>query len=112
MAELLNELNEHVNKMNFIGRSSGYLLVKPILSIEKYDLESIIESTDNSIQFSNNNLMMLEEIINILEPFYEISIKYQQETVVAAKPVVPPIVHLFTHLRDIKQNVFVLQEAY
>ncbi len=105
MADLLDELNKHINKMNTTRWNSEYLLIKSILSIERNDLESITKLMDNSIQFSNNDLMILEELISILEPFYEISVKCQQETIVTASLVVPAVVHLLTHLRDVKENI-------
>ena len=60
---------------------------------------------DYSIQFSNNDLMILEELINILEPFYKVAIRCQQETIVTANLVIPAVVHLLAHLRDVKENV-------
>ncbi|CAF5224771.1 unnamed protein product [Rotaria magnacalcarata] len=60
---------------------------------------------DNSIQFSNNDLIVLEEIIDLLEPFYEISVKCQAETIATASMVVPAVVHLLSHLPDIKENI-------
>ena len=47
----------------------------------------------------------MEDIIEILEPFYEISIKCQGELPVTASMVVPAVVHLMVHLRDIKGNL-------
>ncbi|CAF1508031.1 unnamed protein product [Adineta steineri] len=38
----------------------------------------------NPIQFSNKDLIILKELIDILEPFYEISVRYQAETIVTA----------------------------
>ncbi|CAF4688197.1 unnamed protein product, partial [Rotaria sp. Silwood2] len=61
---------------------------------------------DNSIKFSNNDLIVLEEIIDLLESFYEISIKCQAETIATASMAVPAFVHLLSHLRDIKENIF------
>lgn len=49
--------------------------------------------------------MVLEELINILESFYQISIKCQQETLITASLVVPVVVHLLAHLRDVKGNI-------
>jgi hypothetical protein len=51
---------------------------------------------------------MLQEMIDILEPFYEISIKCQAEMIVTASLVVPSIVHLITHLRDMKETTNLL----
>ena len=105
MADLLDEINKHINKMNVTRWNSEYLLLKSMLSIEKNDLESIAKLMDDTIQFSNNDLMILEELINILEPFYVISIKCQQETIVTASLVVPTVVHLLSRLRNMKENV-------
>ncbi|CAM4895123.1 unnamed protein product [Rotaria socialis] len=105
VADLLDELNQRINKMNVTRWNSEYLLIKSILLIGKNDLESITKLMDNSITFSNNDFTVLEEIINILEPFYEISIKCQAEAIVTASLVVPAVVHLVTHLRDIKENL-------
>jgi len=60
---------------------------------------------DNPVKFSNKDFIILAEFIDILEPFHEISIKCQAEMAVTASLVVPSIVHLFTHLRDMKANV-------
>ncbi|CAF4069257.1 unnamed protein product [Rotaria sordida] len=105
MSDLLDEINKHINKMNVTRWNSEYLLIKSILSIGKNDLESITKLMDNSIKFSNNDLIVLEEIIDVLEPFYEISIKCQAETIVTASMVVPAVVHLLSHLRDMKENI-------
>ncbi|CAF1329477.1 unnamed protein product [Rotaria magnacalcarata] len=105
VADLLDELNQRINKTNVTRWNSEYLLIKSILLIGKNDLESITKLMDNSITFSNKDFTVLEEIINILEPFYEISIKCQVEAIVTASLVVPAVVHLVTHLRDIKENL-------
>ena len=105
MADLLDELNKHVNKMNITRWNSEYMLIKSVLSIGKNDLDSITKLMDNAIKFSNNDLVILEEIIDVLEPFYEISIRCQAEMIVTVSLVVPAIVHIISHLRDIKQNL-------
>jgi hypothetical protein len=81
------------------------MLMKSILSINKLDLEAITSLMENPVKFSNNDFIILEELVGILEPFYEISIKCQAETAVTVSLVVPSIVHLITHLRDIKQDI-------
>jgi hypothetical protein len=60
---------------------------------------------ENPVQFLSNDLIILEEIIDVLEPFYEISSKRQGEVLVTASLVVPAVVHLMVHLRDIKENI-------
>jgi hypothetical protein len=106
MADLLDEMNKHINKMNITRWNSEYMLIKSVLSIGKQDLESITKlmDDDNTMKFSNNDFIILQEIIDILEPFYEISIKCQAEMIVTASLVVPSIVHLIIHLRDMKET--------
>ncbi|CAM4841257.1 unnamed protein product [Rotaria magnacalcarata] len=105
MADLLDEINKNINKMNVTRCNSEYLLIKSILSIGKNDLDAITKLMDNSIQFSNNDLIVLEEIIDLLEPFYEISVKCQAETIATASMVVPAVIHSLSHLHDIKENI-------
>jgi len=105
MADLLDEMNKHINKITITRWNSEYMLIKSFLSIGKQDLESITKlMDDNTIKFSNNDFIILQEIIDILEPFYEISIKCQAEMIVTASLVVPSIVHLISHLRDMKET--------
>ncbi|CAF4598484.1 unnamed protein product [Rotaria sp. Silwood2] len=80
MADALDQLNKSISKTN-------------------------VTRWNNSIKFSNNDFMILQEIIDILEPFYDISIKCQSEKIVTASLVVPAVVHLMVHLRDLKEYV-------
>jgi len=105
IADLLDELNKHINKMNITRWNSEYMLMKSIFSIGKNDLESISKLMDDPVKFSNNDYIILEEIVDVLEPFYEISIQCQAEKIVTVSLVVPAIVHLIVHLRDMKENV-------
>jgi zinc finger BED domain-containing protein 1 (E3 SUMO-protein ligase ZBED1) len=105
IADLLDERNKHINRMTITRWNSEYMLIKSILSIGKTDLESIVKLMDNPVTFLNNDFTILEEIIDILEPFYEISIKCQAATIVTVSLVVPAIVHLISHLRNIKVNL-------
>ncbi|CAF4967000.1 unnamed protein product [Rotaria sp. Silwood1] len=105
IADALDQLNKSITKTNVTRWNSDYMLIKSILSIGKNDLESIVTLMENSIKFSNNDIMILQEIIDILEPFYDISIKCQSEKIVTASLVVPAIVHLMVHLRDLKEHV-------
>jgi hypothetical protein len=105
IADLLEEIHKHINKMNITRWNSEYLLIKSVLSIGKDDLESISKLMENPIKFSSNDLIVLQEIVDVLEPFYEISVKCQGEMLVTASLVVPAVVHLMVHLRDIKENI-------
>ncbi|CAF4804796.1 unnamed protein product [Rotaria socialis] len=105
VAELLEELNKHIHKMTITRWNSEFLLIKSILSIGRTDLETITSAMDNPIKFSDNDFIALEELIDILQPFYDVSIKCQAETALTASLVVPSIVHLISHLRDIKPDI-------
>ncbi|CAF4712886.1 unnamed protein product, partial [Rotaria sp. Silwood2] len=105
IADLLDEIHKHVNKMTITRWNSEYMLIKSILSIKKTDLESIVKLMDNPVTFLANDFTILEEILEILEPFNEISVKCQAVTIVTVSLIVPAIIHLITHLRDIKSNL-------
>jgi hypothetical protein len=105
IADLLDELNKHINKMNVTRWNSEFMLIKSVLSVGKNDLDLIARLMDNPIKFTNNDLIILQEIIDILEPFYDISLRCQSEVVVTASMVVPSVVHLLCHLRDIKEHL-------
>ncbi|CAF1473290.1 unnamed protein product [Adineta ricciae] len=105
IADTLDQLNKHMNKSNVTRWNSEYLLIKSILSLGKNDADSITPLMDSPVKFSNNDFIVLEEIVIVLDPFYEIPIKCQAEAAVAASLVVPSVVHLITHLRDIKSEV-------
>jgi hypothetical protein len=105
MADLLDDINKSINKMNVTRWNSEYLLIQSILSIQHADMESILASLEYPVKFTNNDYSILHEVIYILDPFYELSIKCQAETVVTASLVVPGIVHLIRHLREPKKKV-------
>ena len=105
MADLLEQMNVQITRMNVTRWNSEFLLIKSISSIGKTDLEVITALMENPVKFSNNDLTILEEIIEILQPFYDISIKCQAEIAVTASLVVPSVVHLISHLRDIKGEI-------
>ncbi|CAF1510670.1 unnamed protein product, partial [Adineta steineri] len=104
VADLLEDLNKRISKMNVTRWNSEFLFIKSIFSIRD-DLEQITSLMDNPVKFSKNDFTVLEEMIDILEPFHDISIKCQAETAVTASLVVPSVVHLISHLRDIKPSI-------
>ena len=108
IADILDELHKHITKMNVTRWNSEYLLVKSILNIEKRDLETISKSMESPIIFLNNDLKILQELVDILDPFFEISVKCQSDSIVTASLVVPAIAHLVVQLRDMKGNISTL----
>ncbi|CAF2218019.1 unnamed protein product, partial [Rotaria magnacalcarata] len=105
IADVLEELNKHISKMNITRWNSEYMLMKSILSIGKNDLHSIVKLMDNPVTFLNNDLTILEEVVDILEPFNEISIKCQSDTIVTVSIVVPALAHCITHLLEIRKKL-------
>ncbi|CAF4960759.1 unnamed protein product, partial [Rotaria magnacalcarata] len=105
IADVLEELNKHISKMNITRWNSEYMLMKSILSIGKNDLHSIVKLMDNPVTFLNNDLTILEEAVDVLEPFNEISIKCQSDTIVTVSIVVPALAHCITHLLEIRKKL-------
>lgn len=91
--------------MNVTRWNSEFMLIKSILSIDKQDLKLVRILTDNQAMFSNNDFSILEEMADVFEPFHEIPMKCQAETVVTVSLVVLVIVHLKFYLHDIRQNL-------
>ena len=105
IADLMDQLNKHIEKPTITRWNSEFMLIKSILSINKDDLESIAVLMETPIRFSTNDFTIMEEIVDVLEPFYQISIKCQAEKVVTISLVVPSVVHLISHLIEIKDNL-------
>ena len=59
-------------------------------------------------RFISHDFSVLDEPIQILEPFVEITIKCQSETIVTISMTVPAIVPIIYHLKQITCNVSVL----
>lgn len=55
---------------------------------------------DERVSFSNNDRLSLQEIVNILKPFHEISIECQSDSIV----MLPAVSHLIDHLCDVKSK--------
>lgn len=91
--------------MNVTRWNSEYMLMKSILSIGKTDLDSIIKLIEDPVTFLNNDFKILEEVVDILEPFYEISIKCQSDNIATVSIIVPSLVHCIIHLREIRANL-------
>lgn len=75
IVELLEPLNNHIIKMTITWWNSEFVLIKSILSIGKTDLESITSLMDHPIKFSNNDFIVLVELLDILQTFHDISVK-------------------------------------
>jgi hAT family C-terminal dimerisation region len=100
IADLLDHLHKHIERTTVTRWNSEFMMVKSILSINSEDLESISNLMENPIRFSQKDLTIMKELIDILEPFYEISLKCQAEKIATVSFVVPSIVHLYSHLQS------------
>ena len=93
LSDLLESLNKHIIKANRTRWNSEYLLCKSILSVGKSDLESIATAMETPVKFSNNDLIVLEEIVNILDPFckrtYRIVVRFS-----FTNGIFPPFLHI------------------
>jgi hypothetical protein len=107
IADLLDQLHKHIERTTITRWNSEFMLIKSIWSINREDLESIASLMDNPIRFSTNDLAIMEEMIDILDPFYQISLKCQAEKIATVSMVVPSIVHLISHLRTFKESVII-----
>lgn len=105
MADALDQLKKTISKATITRWNSDYLLVKSILSIGKCDLDVIVTHMENPVKFTTNEMNILNELLDVLEPFYDICIKCQSETVITASLVVPAVTHLLAHLREAKKNL-------
>ena len=110
IADLLDQINKHIDKPNVTRWNSDFMLIKSILSLSRDELEAISSLVGNFIRFSSNDFIIMREIIDILEPFYQISLKCQADKVVSISLVVPSIVHLLCHLRSMQENLSVCHE--
>ena len=105
IADILEQIHRHIERPTATRWNSELMLIKSILSIGKEHIEILSNSMEGSIRFSNSDFNMMEEIVDILEPFHQVSIKCQAEKLVTISLVVPSIVHLVCHLRSIKDSL-------
>jgi hAT family C-terminal dimerisation region len=105
IADILEQINRHIERPTVTRWNSELMLIKSILHIGKEHIESVSNSVADSIRFSNHDFCMMKEIVDVLEPFHQVSIKCQAEKLVTISLVVPSIVHLVCHLRSVKDSL-------
>ena len=110
IAELLDEIGKTINRSNMTRWNSEYMLIKSILVLGKTTIDEITDIIDDDeLKFNNTDFLVLQEAVDILEPFAEITLRIQSESVVTASLVVPSVVHIIDHLRTIKSHVSFLK---
>lgn len=110
IADLLDDVGKTINRSNLTRWSSEYLLIKSIIALGKETIDEITNLIDdNELKFTNNDFLVLQEAIEILEPFAEITTRIQSQSIVTASLVVPSVVHLIEQLKIIAPNVSFLK---
>jgi hypothetical protein len=80
IADLLDDIGKSINRSNVTRWSSEYLLIKSILALGKITIDEITNVIDdNEVRFNNNDFIVLQEAIEILEPFAEMASRIQSE---------------------------------
>jgi hypothetical protein len=111
IADLLEDIGKTINRSNITRWSSEYLLIKSIIGLGKKTIDEITNVIDdNELKFNSNDFIVLKEAIDILEPFAEITSRIQSESVVTASLVVPSVVHVIDHLKNVKPNISLLKK--
>ena len=106
VADLLDDVDKRLSRSNITRRNSEYLLVRSIIGLGKKTINDITNAIgDDSLSFNNTDFNVLEEIVNILEPFAEITTTCQSETAATISMVVPSIVHIIDHLKQTSNTV-------
>ena len=106
IADLLEDIGKAINRSNVTRWNSEYMLIKSIVALGKTTADEITDLIDDDeLKFNSNDFTVLQEAIDVLEPFAEITMRIQSESVVTASLVVPSVVHIIDHLHQIKSRV-------
>lgn len=112
ITELLEEIGKTINRSNLTRWSSEYLMIKSIIALGRKTIDEITDIIDNDeLKFTQHDFIVLQEAVEILEPFAEITSRIQSESVVTISLVVPSIVHLIDHLKTIKPHMSLLNKT-
>ncbi|CAF2140723.1 unnamed protein product [Rotaria magnacalcarata] len=111
IADLLEDIGKTISRSNMTRWNSEYLLIKSIIGLGKKTIDEITDVIDdNELKFNNNDFLILQEAIDILEPFAEITSRIQADSVVTASLVVPSVVHMIEHVNNIKPQLSFLKK--
>ena len=111
VADILDDVDKRLTRSNTTRWSSEYFLIRSILRIGKKTIQDITSAIDDdALSFSSSDFNVLEEVIEILEPFADITIICQSETTATISMVVPAIVHLVHHLKQMNSKTSLLRK--
>ncbi|CAM4844568.1 unnamed protein product, partial [Rotaria magnacalcarata] len=109
ITNLLEDVGMTIKKSNMTRWSSEYLLMKSIINLDRKTIEEITDIIDDDeLKFSNHDFHVLREAVDILGPYAEITVRVQTEKIATISLVVPSIVHLIDHLKNIRVRVSLL----
>jgi hypothetical protein len=87
-------------------------MIKSIIAVGRKTIDEITDLIDDDeLKFTQHDFIVLQEAVEILEPFAEITLRIQSESVVTISLVVPSIVHLIDHLKIIKPHMSLLTKT-
>jgi hypothetical protein len=90
IADLLDDVDMKIKRSNTTRWSSEFMLVRSILQLGRNTIEEITNVIgDDDLKFISNDFNVLEELIDVLEPFAEITTSCQLEVVATISMVVP-----------------------
>lgn len=111
IADLLDDVGKSISRSNLTRWSSEYLLIKSIIALGKETIDDITTLIDdNEVKFTNNDFIVLQEAVDTLEPFAEITTRVQSQPIVTASLFVPAVVHMIEHLKIIAPNASFLKK--
>lgn len=111
VADLLDDVEKRINRSNTTRWSSEYFLIQSILRLGKKTIQDITNAIgDDTLSFNNTDFAVLEEAVDVLEPFADITAACQSETTATVSMVVPAIVHIIHHLKQMNAKASLLKK--
>ena len=111
VAHILDDVDKRLSRSNVTRWNSEYLLVRFIIRLGRKTVEEITNAIgDESLSFNSTDFDVLEETVDILEPFAGIATTCQAETAATISMVVLSIVHIIVHLQQRDQSVSLLKK--
>lgn len=108
---MLDDVEKKLSRSNSTRWSSEYFLIRLILRLGKKTIDDITNAIGNdALQFNSTDFNVLEEAIDVLEPFAEVTVICQSEITATVSMVVPAIVHILDHLKQMSSKVILLKK--
>ena len=109
--DILENIDQRMNRSNTTHSSSEYFRIRSILRISKKTIQDIMSAIGgDALSFSSSDFNVLEEATEILESFADITVICQSENIATISMVVPAIVHLIHHLKQMNSKMSLLKK--